>query len=88
MVESAPNAVDPEDGGHQFAGNGVDVPTPREDTSDGFELCAVRNQGDPGSTLSGLVGLEESMALSRRSKIDEVRCDTDWGEVGMDELAT
>lgn len=41
--------------------------------------------GDPVLLLSGLVGLEESMALSMRSNIESRK--TDCGELGTDEGA-
>ena len=46
-----------------------------------------KNIGEPGPLLSGLVGREESNAVSlnTRSKIDDARCELEYGEPGAEE---
>lgn len=57
-----------------------------ESSSDPLE---GKNIGEPGSLLSGVVGREESNALSlnTRSKIDDARCELEYGEPGAEEAA-
>ena len=57
-----------------------------ESSSDPLE---GKNIGEPGSLLSGLVGREESNAVSlnTRSKIDDARCELECGEPGAEEAA-
>jgi hypothetical protein len=45
--------------------------------------------GDPGSSVSGVVGRDESSpaSLNTRSKIDDVRLVVDCGELGPDDAA-
>jgi hypothetical protein len=57
-----------------------------ESSSDPLE---GKNIGEPGPLLSGLVGREESKAVSlnTRSKIDDARCELEYGEPGAEEAA-
>jgi hypothetical protein len=57
-----------------------------ESSSDPLE---GKNIGEPGPLLSGLVGREESNAVSlnTRSKIDDARCELEYGEPGAEEAA-
>lgn len=51
--------------------------------------CVGTNTGDPGSSVSGVVGREESSpaSLQTLSKIDDVRLVVDCGELGPEDAS-
>ena len=59
----------------------------RNEEAEGRLLWVGAKYGDPGSSVSGVVGLEESwpLSLNTRSKIEDVLLVVDCGELGPED---